>query len=100
MTGQRTINCFDNNHLPTSTSYFLTLNPMMTPAPTVINPRDGEKAVRGAHWMDGSGKSFKNPWPSFQDRVSVDSSRAYLYKDAHVAVILVIGVGEYPTWLS
>jgi len=43
---------------------------LMTPSPTIVNPRDGEKAVRGAHWVDVSGKSFKNPWPSFQDRVS------------------------------
>jgi hypothetical protein len=100
MTGQRTINCFDNNHLPTSTCYFLSLNLTMTPAPTVLNPRDGEKAVRGAHWVDGSGKGFKNPWPSFQDRVSIEWPSAYLYEDAHVVVILVIGIGEYSTSLS
>ena len=72
----------------------------MTPVPTVFNPRDAEKAVRGTHWVDGSGQNFRNPWPSFQDRVSVDSSRGHLYEDAHVVVILVFGIGEHPAWLS
>lgn len=72
----------------------------MTPAPTVLNPRDGEKAVRGTHWVDGSGQNFRNPWPSFQDRVSVETSRAHLYAVAHVVVILVFGIGECLAWLS
>jgi hypothetical protein len=98
MTGEKTITY--KNHLLAFTYHLLPLNLTMTPAPTVLNPRDGEKAVRGAHWVDGSGKSFKNPWPSFQDRVSVAKPSAYSYKDAHVVVILVLGVGEYPAWLS
>jgi hypothetical protein len=67
----------------------------MSASPTVTNPRSGDKAERGAHWVDGSGKSFKNPWPSFQDRVSgfVDGQHAWRY--AQAAVFLVIGLGMY-----
>jgi hypothetical protein len=43
---------------------------VMSPSPTVTDPSAGEKKTRGDHWADGSGQNFRNPWPSFQDRVS------------------------------
>jgi hypothetical protein len=65
-----------------------------SPTPTLLDPSGGVKQPRGDHWVDGSGQNFRNPWPSYQDRVS-DPARTR----ADEVELLVLGFREFTLFL-
>jgi hypothetical protein len=54
----------------------------------VVSPAPSQPRKKGEHWIDGTGKGFRNPWPSFSENlVSLVLILMVRDPDAHLRLV-------------